>query len=201
MVQANYQQEQQTQFNEVEAEQEADNSASPFDIYRELSDLAEIVISGSHVPFTELIVCNGDLLLEQLDLIRANLPLELDTAIAIVDRQQEIISEAEAYACLTIKSAQEKANKVVQESAIVRQAELEGAKIRLQIEQECEQLKHSTVAEVEEIRQQAIAECRAIQADADNYADDTLEDIEQRLQNMLTIVQNGRQQIAQTSAE
>ena len=201
MVQANYQKDNQTQSSQLEAEQEAKDFSSQFEIHQELDYLAEIIAESSRIPFTELGVLDTDLAIEQLNFIRLNLPVELDAAREIINRQQEIVSEAEAYACLILKSAEEKKRKIVQESAIVKEAELEGAKIRLKIEQECEQLKKSTIAEVEAMRQQAIAECMAMQNEADNYADGALGDIEQRLKEMLAIVQNGRQQIAQTSSE
>lgn len=201
MVQANYQQDNQTQFNELEVQSENDNSKSPFNIHAELDDLEEIIISGSRIPLTELAILDTELLVDQLHIIKSNLPIELATATEIVNRRQEIIGEAEGYACLVIKSAEEKAHTIVQESAIVRQAELDGAKIRLKTERECEQLKNTTIEEVEALRKKAITECLAIQIDSDNYADGALKDIEQRLKEMLNIVQNGRQQIAQTPPE
>ena len=200
MVQANYKQDEQIQFQPAAIASEAE-PASPFKIQDELEELAEIVTSGSRIPFTELMILDADSVIEQLDLILLNLPSELSTALEIIQQQQEIISQAEAYACLMLKSAEEKASKIIRESAIVRQAELEGAKIRLKIEQECEQLKHSTIAEVSELRQKAIAERLAIQTDADSYADNTLADMEHKLQSMLAIVQNGRQQIAETAPD
>ena len=47
------------------------------------------------------------------------------------------------------------------------------------------------------MRQNAIAESMAMQIGADNYADDVLSDVERRLQQMLEIIQNGRQQLNQ----
>ena len=67
-------------------------------------------------------------------------------AIEIAHSRQKIIEEAQNYACLVVKSAEEKAERLLQESAIVRQAELDGAKIRLKAERECEDLKQATQA-------------------------------------------------------
>ena len=161
-----------------------DDSNFYFDIEVEVDNLKELIISSSHVPLTELAIVDESLLLEQILHIQENLPIELATAIEIVKRRQEIIADAQGYACLIVKSAEEKAHHIIQESTIVRQAELDGARIRLKTEQECEQL-----------RQNALAESKAIQMDADRYADKVLEDLEQRLQEMTAIVQNGRHQL------
>lgn len=195
MVQANYQQDNQVRFDQAETSQVADDSISPFNLHDEIEDLAEMIVGATHIPLTDLAMVDVHLAMEQLNSIKVNLPIELATATEIVNRRQELISEAEGYACLVVKSAEEEAHRIVQESTIVRQAELDGAKIRLKTEQECEYLKQTTIAEVEQLRKDAIAECISIQTGADEYADGALADIEQRLQKMLAIVQNGRQQI------
>lgn len=195
MVQANYQQKNQTQFDKLDSSETVENPVPPFNLHNEVEDLVEIIIGAARIPFTGFSMVDVDLAMEQLNSIKLNLPVELATAAEIVNRRQELISEAEGYACLVVKSAEEKAHRIVQESAIVRQAELDGAKIRLKTEQECEYLKQTTIAELDQLRQDAIAECTSIQTGADEYADNALEDIELRLQKMLAIVQNGRQQI------
>lgn len=195
MVQVNYQQDNKVQFNQSKASPAVNNSVSLFDLQNEIEDLVEIIVGSAHIPLTRVAMVDVNLAMEQLNSIKVNLPMELATATEIVNRRQELISEAEAYACLVVKSAEEKAHRIVQESAILRQAELDGAKIRLKTEQECEYLKQITIAEVEQLRKDAIAECISIQTGADDYADGALADIEQRLQKMLAVVQNGRQQI------
>ncbi|MGB5711170.1 MAG: DivIVA domain-containing protein [Waterburya sp.] len=171
------------------------SSSLSFNIESELNTLGELILDSTNIPLTELTIVDRNLLLHQLNLIKENLPIDLATAIEIANCRQQIISEAESYALLVVKSAEEKAHQILQDSAIVRQAELDGAKIRLKTERECEELKQTIQNEVAQLRQNAIAECQSIQIGADNYADDVLGDIEQKLQQMLEIIQNGRQQL------
>ena len=194
MLSANCTQNQTIQMTTVETSEDDQLS---FNIEIGLNNLKEIILAGVNVPLTELTILDKDLLLEQLDQIEASLPTDFATAIEIANHKQHIISEAEAYARLVIKSAEEKADTILQESAIVRQAELYGAKIRLKTERECEELKRTTQEEVDRLRQTTIAECKGIQMDADGYADDVLSDLQQKLQEMLKIIQNGRQQLEQ----
>ena len=184
--------------NEMLLDAPADSNHSSqfnFDIEIELNSLEELIINSTNIPLTELTVVDRDLLLHQLNLIKQNLPTDFTTAIEIARHRQKIIEDAEGYACLIVKAAEEKANQILQESTIVRQAELEGAKIRMKAERECETLKQATRAEIEQLRHNAIAESIEIQKGADNYADDVLGDIEQRLQQMLGVIQNGREQL------
>ncbi|MGL5940038.1 MAG: hypothetical protein ACRC2S_06560 [Waterburya sp.] len=195
MLQTDY-----SQNNQIHVQQPEPSDNHPqenFNIQIELDNLEELILAGTNIPLTELTILDAVLLLEQLNQIKANLPVELITASEILNRRQEIISEAESYAYLIVESAEKKALEIVQESAIVRQAELDGAKIRLKVEQECEQLKQATKNEIEQWRHSAIAECQVIQKEADLYADSVLGDLEQKLQDMLTVVQNGRQQLQQ----
>lgn len=178
-----------------------DSDTSPplsFNIEIELNALAELILSSASVPLTDYLIVDRVALLHQLQQIQANLLGDLATAIEIANCRQQIIAEAESYASLVVKSAEEQANQMLQDSAILRQAELDGAKIRLKVERECDALKETTISEMAELRQHAIAESLAIQLDADNYADQVLDDIEQRLEQMLTIIQNGRKQLEES---
>lgn len=166
-----------------------------FNIEIELDALEELIVNSTHVPLTEYVVMDRVIFLYQLNQIREHLPIDLATAIAIVDRKQQIIAEAEDYANSLVESAQAKAREILHDSTILRQAELDGAKIRLKTEQECEYLKKTTLDEVRELHQNAIAESQAIQQGADDYADHVLGDMEQKIQQMLLVIQNGRQQL------
>ena len=196
MLSANCTQNQTIQMTTLETLQAEDNQLS-FNIEISLDNLKATILAGASVPFTELIILDRNLLLEQLNQIETNLPADFATAIEIANYKRQVISEAEVYARLIVKSAEEKASQILQESAILRQAELDGAKIRLKTERECNQLKQTTQEEVDRLRQTVTAECQAIQMDADGYADNVLGDIQQQLQEMLEIIQNGRQQLEQ----
>ena len=188
------------QENEMLVDSPADSNHTSqfgFNLEIELNSLEELIINSTNIPLTELSVVYRDLLLHQLNLIKENLPADFATAIEIAKHRQKIIEDAEGYACLIVKSAEEKASQILQESSIVRQAELDGAKMRMKVERECEELKQAARAEIERLRQNAIAESIEIQKGADKYADDVLSDIEQRLQQMLGVIQNGRQQLDQ----
>ena len=200
MLSANCTQDRTIQMTTLETSQTEDNQLS-FNIEIGLNNLRETILAGVNVPLTELTVLDKDLLLEQLNQIEANLPTDFATAVEIANHKKQIVSEAEAYACLIIKSAREKVSQILHESAIVRQAELDGAKIRLKTERECEELKQTTKEEVDRLRQVAIAECQEIQMDADSYADNVLKDIQQQLQEMLEIIHNGRKLLEATAHE
>lgn len=167
-----------------------------FDLQKKLEQLEDLILEGVHIPLTGMIIIDEQQALNQLELIKTKLPTALAAAIEINSRKQEIIQEAVNYARNLVESAKVQANQILNESAIIRKADLEAAKIKFQTEQECRQLKQQTREEVERWRQYAITECREIQVEADDYADAVLGNLEQQLKDMLGVINQGRQQLA-----
>ena len=177
-----------------------------FDIQRELDQLEEMILDSARIPFTHLTLVDEEKLLNQLDLVRINLPEAFEKALAVIGRRQEIIQEADEYAKRIIQSAQQRAAEILDETGIVQQAEIQASQIRHQVQHECEALQRQTMAEIEQarrtvtqelqqLRQQTLAECQEIQEGADTYADSLLTNLEYQLGEMLRVVRNGRQQL------
>jgi cell division septum initiation protein DivIVA len=176
------------------------------DIQRELNRLEEIVLDSPRVPLSRRTLIDEEQLLEQLDLVRLNLPTAFQEAAELATHKEEILQEAELYAQEIIAAAEQRAAQILNEMGLVRQAEMEALQIRQQVQLECEALQQETLEEIdqlrrraqqelEEMQRRALAECEEIQAGADEYADRTLRDMEQQLAEMMRIVRNGRQQL------
>jgi cell division septum initiation protein DivIVA len=184
----------------------APSRVADFDIQSELDRLEQMILESSRIPLTGKTLVDEELLLDQLDLIRINLPEAFKKALAVLERKQDILSEAEEYAQRMIQSAQQRAAQILDETGIIQQAQLEASQIRQQVQQECEALQRKTITESEQLRrsvqqelqqlhQQTLAECQSIQQGADDYADTVLNSIEHQLTNLLKVVHNGRQQL------
>jgi F0F1-type ATP synthase membrane subunit b/b' len=145
-------------------------------------------------------------LLDQLDLVRLNLPAAFQEATEIILHREEVLLEAEQYAQEIIADAERRALHILDEMGLVRQAEMEAQRIRQQVQIECDEMQQQVLVDIEQMRRQAqqelqemqqmaIAECEQIQRGADEYADGVLQDMEQQFAEMLRIVRNGRQQL------
>ncbi|NEO27315.1 MAG: ATP synthase F0 subunit B [Kamptonema sp. SIO4C4] len=172
----------------------------------ELNRLEELILDNPRIPFTRKTIVDEEQLLDQLDLVRINLPEAFEEASEILRQKEEIFLQAEEYAQDIIESAQQQADQLLDEMGIVRQAEIEAAQLRSSVQQECDELQQKTLSEIEQtrmqamqeleqMRQMAIAECEEIQDGADEYADAVLTRIEQQLSDMLRVIRNGRQQL------
>jgi cell division septum initiation protein DivIVA len=176
------------------------------DLQRELNRLEEILLDSPRVPLSRRTLINEEQFLEQLDLVRLNLPSAFQEAAEIVVHKEDILQEAEQYAQEIIAAAEQRAAQILNDMGLVRQAEMEATQIRQQVQQECDIIQQQTLAdidqtrrraqqELDEMQRRALAECEEIQAGADDYADRVLRDMEQQLTEMMRVVRNGRQQL------
>ena len=177
-----------------------------FSIQQELDRIEEIVLESPRVPLSGKTMVSEDELLDQLDVVRVNLPAAIQESVQIVQQREDILVEAEQYAQEIIASAKKQAEIILNEMAIVRQAESQTAQLRAQTEQECAALRGQTLSEIEQLQTQArkeweetrartVSEAKTIQEDADTYADQVLANMERQFMEMLHILRNGRQQI------
>lgn len=180
------------------------------DIQHELDRLEEMVLDSPRVPFGRRTLIDEEQLLDQLDLIRINLPVAFRDAEAVIREKDRILLEAEQRAQDILDAAREQAMQMIEETTVVRQANYEAENIRRQVQQECDeirdrlageldQMREDAALELEDMRRAAISECEAIQDGADDYADRVLGSIENQLGDMLRVVRNGRHQLQQQS--
>lgn len=177
-----------------------------FSIQQELDRIEEIVLESPRVPLSGKTMVSEDALLDQLDVVRVNLPAAIQESVQITQQREEILLQAEQRAQEIVATAKEQAAVILDEMAIVRQAESQTAQLRAQTEQECAALTDQTLREIEQLQTQArkeweetrartISEAKTIQEDADTYADQVLANMERQFMEMLHILRNGRQQI------
>lgn len=183
-----------------------------FDIQQELARLQEIIYESFHIPVSRWTIIDEDKALEQLEFIGTKIPEAIRKALRVLEQEQEILANAEAYAQRIIQQAQQEAAEILDESGIIQQAQNEAEQIRQQVQAECEAIQAQTVAEIEQQRQMAngemqqlyqksVTEAQQIQEGADEYADAVLTRLEQELGGMLGVVRNGRQQLYNNSAQ
>ena len=180
------------------------------DIQEELNRLEDIVLESPRFFGRTLI--DEDRLLEQLDLVRLNLPKAFELVKDIIRQKEEILIQAQDYARDIIELAEQRAAEILDEIGIIRQAKLEADRVRQEVHRECEEAQQETIAEIERLRRQAkqeidemrriaIEECESIQNGADDYADRVLENIEHQLTDMLRTIHNGRNRLSQNPSQ
>jgi cell division septum initiation protein DivIVA len=188
-----------------------------FPMQEEIDRLEEMILDNTRIPFLNRTLVDEDRLINQLDLIRMNIPDSLEQALDVLKQKHQIIADAQNYAQRIIENAQRQAEHILDESKIIQQAEKQASQLRLKVQQECdtmqrtvkqecdtrqrktlhevEQVRRKVQQEVMKMREEAIKEAEDIQNEADDYADAILLRLEKQLTEMLKVVNNGRQQL------
>lgn len=143
------------------------------DINSLIDSLEDAVASAKHIPMTGQIVLPEQRVFDIVDEMRANLPDELKQARWIVKEKQEILSEAEKESQRIIKEAQDKATQIASEQEVVKLAEQQANQI------------------IDDSRQKE----KEIRLGAEDYADETLANLEVNLGKLLTTVQRSRDRL------
>lgn len=140
-------------------------------------------------------------LLDLVDQLRATVPAEVKEAQQILDRQQEVLAQADEEAALRLARADEEVERRLSESEITKAAEARGEQIVAQARSEGERL-------VEEAQRQAdekIAEGKRLASEqmdeADRYALEMLRKLEQQLDAFMSSVRSGIETLEQKPPE
>jgi vacuolar-type H+-ATPase subunit H len=176
------------------------------DVFAAIEGLETRILQSPRVPLTGKTMVNEEELLEQLDSIRLNLPEIVVTAQEIVNYREHLIRSAQQQAQQIIAEANQRAYQVANELGIIDRAEQEARQIEEIAIAECEQLRQQTILEaqrvrdlnsqeMERLRDRVTSECQQIQAGADEYADRVLHEMEDRLTDILHVIQRGRNRL------
>lgn len=182
---------------------QASEAVHRLDIQQSLNVLEEIILESPRVPLSRRTLVDEDKLLEQLDRIRLNLPSVFQEAVQIVQQRDMILGKAEQYAQEMLNAVEQEAERRLNDLGIVQQAEAQARQVQHKLQQDCDVLRSQTMSEIEqwqqtarqrwdEAKQQAEADCQALRQEADVYAAQVLQRVEQQLSEMLRIVYNGR---------
>lgn len=151
---------------------------------KSIDKLEELILSGTRVPLTGQTLVDEAALLEQLDEIRVNLPKVVAEAEALIQQRDSTIAQARQYARDVVASAERRAAQLLHNSGILQQAE-----------QQADQIRDRAQHERQELIRQAMGEAQQIRSEVDRYADQVLQDLEQRLSQSLVQIRNGREHL------
>lgn len=146
-----------------------------------LEEMENLVIEGKHIIFTNQSIINEQDLLRLIDELQTELPQEMDNAQKILREKEEILTNARAEADSIIAQAKEYAQKIVDESEIVRQAKEQADLIRVQSE-----------AQEKEIMERTMAGSQQLQMNANQYANQVFDHLIANVSNSLAVLQQAK---------
>ncbi|MFZ5643331.1 MAG: ATPase [Bacillota bacterium] len=143
------------------------------ELFNALNELEEIIESSIKVPMTKRVLVDEDRLLDMLDRIRTALPEEVRQAKWIIQEREKVLTETKKEAGRIMEDVQKQMERRVDESELVRQAR----------------------DKAEEIIEKAENVAREIKQGARDYADDLLNELEKRMEKMVSEIHDGRAEL------
>ncbi len=139
-----------------------------------LVDRLEAVINGGwRPPMTDKVMIDEREALDVLDLMRTAIPEEIKQSRRVTQERERLIAEAQADANRIIDQAEERLEHMVSRETVVRLAEDRAL----------------------DLEQDAADRAAEIRTGADVYATEVLQQIESRLERLMTEVRNGLEEL------
>jgi F0F1-type ATP synthase membrane subunit b/b' len=141
------------------------------DILHLVDRLEELFNDSRPIPLTRNVIVDEDKFLDIIDQMRISIPEEVKKAQDVFTKKDRVMAQAQEEANRTLQLAREKADTLVEKEALVQDARRHAA----------------------QIIDQAKAEADNIRSGADQYAMDSLSNLEHAMEQLLTQVRNGVQ--------
>lgn len=127
-----------------------------------------------------------------IDRIYSTLPPEVQEARVLLRDKERLINEARQQATRIVQEAQNEADRKLSESDQIKAIEREGIRIKNEVVDDCEKMKHLAVQDSENIRLKATEEAIKIREGAELYAERVLTTLEGNLVQLQQSVKNSQ---------
>jgi hypothetical protein len=144
-------------------------------VFKLLEDMEEHIQGCRRVPMTDKVLVGEEALLDYIDRIRSLLPEELRQARMMVKEREQLLDETRGEAERALAEANRRIEEMIKESEIVKRAELAA----------------------EEIVAQSRRVAHEIRNNATQYADNIMSGLEANLEQNLTVIRRGREELSQ----
>lgn len=151
---------------------------SPIRLEQLFGQLEDLILNSPKVPLTNKIIIDEDRLIDLIDHIRQDLPSEFRTAQDICNQREAIMQEAQREAEGIKAMAERQRLQMVSESEIYRQSQMEA----------------------DRLVREAHIQIHEQQMNADQYADEVLSELENKISKALQTIKNGRQYLTSNGA-
>jgi chemotaxis protein histidine kinase CheA len=139
------------------------------DILHLVDRLEELFNESRPIPLTRNVIIDEDKFLDIVDQMRISIPEEVKKAQEVYAKKDRVMAQAQEEANRTLQLAREKADALVEKEAVVQDARRHAA----------------------QVIEQARVEAENIKAGADQYAMESLLNLEHAMEQLLTQVRNG----------
>jgi len=184
------------------------------DIYSKIDEIGDYINKARNVPWMNQKVLDTEYMMRMLEELYASIPQEIKEAKTVIDEEtkrkeeldkyaQEMMNKSQAECERILRAAKEESERILDENHLKQMVEDEARRIKREVLEEVEAIKHQALEEAEgmrraaleharELERKSLTRARKIKIDADQYAEEILNHIENNINEVLTINKNGR---------
>jgi vacuolar-type H+-ATPase subunit H len=161
------------------------------DILYLIDRLEELVARAFHVPMGSGVVVHRQRLLDLIDRMRVAMPADIRAAREVLQKQEEVLAEAQEEAGRIIARAQAELEERLKTEAVVKAAEERAQQVVREGEERVQALVRDAETQARERLDEAQKIAEQQMEEADLYALQTMRRLETQLNNFLNAVRKG----------
>jgi vacuolar-type H+-ATPase subunit H len=161
------------------------------DILYLIDRLEELVARAFHVPMGSGVVVHRQRLLDLIDRMRVAMPADIRAAREVLQKQEEVLAEAQEEAGRIIARAQAELEERLKNEAVVKAAEERAQQVVREGEERAQALVRDAETQARERLDEAQKIAQQQMEEADLYALQTMRRLETQLNNFLNAVRKG----------
>lgn len=167
------------------------------DLLHLIDRLEEVIGEARRLPIGTGIVVDRRRLLDLVDQLRAAVPAEVREAQELLDRKEEVLTQADEEVALRLARADEEVERRVSESEVAKGAEVRAEQMIAQAQSETERLLEEAQKQAEAKQAEGKRLASEQMDEADRYAMEMLRKLEQQLDAFRGSVRSGIETLEQ----
>ncbi len=160
-----------------------------------LEEIENLVASSNRVPFLDKVMIDDVELFRLMDVLRSELPREIQDARDIVKRRDAIIQAAQTEADRLVDGAKREANQTIEQAKAYAQKAVEENEIVLQAREQERQIMDQTMAAANKLKTETEQYAEQLRTSADSYANQVFNHVIESVGEALQAVQQAKGQL------
>ena len=160
-----------------------------------LEESENLVASSNRVPFVDKVMIDDVELFRLMDVLRSELPREIQDAYDIVKRRDDIIQAAQAEADRLLEGAKREATQTVEQAKSYAQKAVEESEIVQQAKAQDRQIMEQTMAQAQQLKTETEQYAADLKSSAESYADQVFNHVIESVGDALQAVQQAKSQL------
>lgn len=160
-----------------------------------LEEIENLVAASNRVPFLDKVMIDDVELFRLMDVLRSELPREIEDAYDIVKRRDDIIQAAQAEADRLLDGAKREASQTVEQAKAYAQKAVDESEIVQQAKEQERQIMDQTMAAANKLKEETEQYAEQLRTSADNYANQIFDHVIESVGDALNAVQQAKGQL------